>query len=180
MSSSNQSTVLAVDDDQELLGTYELWLRDDVDLRTASAGPEALDKLDSEIDVVLLDRMMSGFAGRDVLERIRDRDGTWRVLMVTAVDPDFDIVDMDYDGYLSKPLTKEQLVEAISTVRSWRTYSRHVQEYVRARSTLETLESTKKTGALEDSDTYSDLKEEVSSLESNVDADLDNIDSLLL
>lgn len=32
--------------------------------------------------------------------------------MVTAVDPDFDIVEMSFDDYLTKPVGRDHLVDA--------------------------------------------------------------------
>jgi DNA-binding NarL/FixJ family response regulator len=33
--------------------------------------------------------------------------------MISAVDPDLDIIDMPVDGYLSKPVSEEEVVEAV-------------------------------------------------------------------
>lgn len=180
MPPTDRPVVLAVDDDEDVLETYRLWLGADMELRTAIDGDEALERLDEEVDVVLLDRMMSGRSGEDVLGRIRDREGSYRVLMATAVDPDFDLLAMEFDGYLLKPMTREQLLDAIETVQRWDRYAPQVQEYLRARSTLEVLEATKKEGTLEESETYADLEAEVNELRSALDDDVETLETATL
>ena len=91
MTLTDTPVVLAVDDDEKLLETYEMWLAADYDLRTVGDGERALEILDDDVDVVLLDRLMPDLAGENLLREIRDRDIECQVAMVTAVEPDFDI-----------------------------------------------------------------------------------------
>lgn len=65
--------VLIVDDDQDLADTYAVWLSDHCDVETAHSGVQARKMLDSDYDVVLLDRRMPGVPGDEVLEDIRQR-----------------------------------------------------------------------------------------------------------
>ncbi len=44
-------------------------------------------------------------SGDEVLDTIAERGIDPAVVMVTAVDPDFDIVEMPFDEYLTKPVT---------------------------------------------------------------------------
>jgi len=62
--------------------------------------------IDETVDVVLLDRMMPGMSGQEVLAAIRERGLDCRVAMVTAVDADFDVIEMGFDEYLGKPRTE--------------------------------------------------------------------------
>jgi CheY-like chemotaxis protein len=77
---------------------------------TASDGPGALEVLQTQaVDLVLLDIMMPGMTGLEVLRRIRE---TWSsavlpVIMVTAKTDDEDIkeaLDLGADDYVTKPV----------------------------------------------------------------------------
>jgi DNA-binding response OmpR family regulator len=106
-------TVLVVDDEPNIAESYKLWLQDDHDVRVATSGSGALDALDEAVDVVLLDRRMPGLSGDEVLDEIADRDIDPNVVLVTAVDPDFEIVEFEFDTYLPKPVNGEDIVEVV-------------------------------------------------------------------
>ncbi|MFB6255547.1 MAG: response regulator transcription factor [Haloplanus sp.] len=114
MTASEGGTVLIVDDDREVARTYRHYLKWTYDIREAYDGESALDELDDDdIDIVLLDQVMPDISGREMLDRIRDRGCDVRIAMVTAVDPDFDIVGMGLDDYLTRPTTREELLRTI-------------------------------------------------------------------
>ncbi|MXR20558.1 response regulator [Halobacterium bonnevillei] len=129
---SDEATVLVVDDEEGLADLYGIWLRDQFTVETAYDGQEALDALDDSVDVVLLDRQMPGISGDAVLERVRDRDLDCRVAMVTAVEPELDIVDLGFDDYLRKPVDRETLLETVNRLLRRSTYDDAVMEYFAA------------------------------------------------
>jgi CheY-like chemotaxis protein len=105
---------LIVDDQKEVADAYALRLDGFCDVETVYGGQEALSAVESRpVDVVLLDRHMPGMSGDEVLERFADRGFDGRVIMVTAVDPGFDVLDMPFDDYLCKPVEREDLRTAI-------------------------------------------------------------------
>ncbi|MFC7166756.1 response regulator [Halospeciosus flavus] len=176
--SESDPVVLAVDDDEEILETYRLWLFDVADVRTAVDGETALDTLRDDVDVILLDRMMPGLSGREVLERVRETDGEYLVVVATAVDPGYDVVDSDCDAYLPKPMSRERLVETVDRVRRRDEYPSQVQEYLRLRSLKRTLEAVKDHGTLGQRDEYRRLCERIDALEAECRDDLDDVDAL--
>ncbi len=80
--------VLVVEDEPDLADLYATWLRGEYRVRVAYGGREALEKLDDEVEVVLLDRRMPDLSGDEALKEIRERGFDCRVAMVTAVEPD--------------------------------------------------------------------------------------------
>ncbi len=88
-------------------------VRGSYDVRRAYEGHEALELLDGEVNIVLLDRRMPGLSGDEVLSELRRRELHSRVVMVTAVKPDFDIIDMGFDDYLVKPVSKDDLFTTV-------------------------------------------------------------------
>jgi CheY-like chemotaxis protein len=108
-------TALVVDDEKEVADAYALRLRDLCDVETVYEGRKALESVENdEIDIVLLDRHMPGMSGDEVLAELNDRDYYGRVIMVTAIDPGFDVLDMPFDDYLCKPVDREDVTQAVS------------------------------------------------------------------
>jgi len=60
--------------------------------------------MDDEVDAVLLDRRMPDVHGDEVLARLREEGCDCPVIMTTAVDPGMDILEMDFEDYLCKPV----------------------------------------------------------------------------
>ena len=110
---------LLIDDDArlgELLGSY---LTDnDVVLTHARDGRSGLERLGDGHDVVLLDVMMPGMDGLDVLRRIRQKSRV-PVLMLTARGDEADRVvglELGADDYVAKPFSPRELLARIRAV----------------------------------------------------------------
>ncbi|SEK66534.1 bacterio-opsin activator domain-containing protein [Haloferax larsenii] len=137
-----EPVVLVVDDDKDLADTCQYWLDDGrYTVETAYGGTAALERLDDSIDVVLLDRRMPSISGDDVLDEIRARDIDCRVAMMTAVEPDTDIVDMPFDAYLVKPVSESEVTETVEELLVRSGFEAEVREYFALESTEEALES---------------------------------------
>ena len=174
--SSDNSTVLVVDDEQDVADLYSMWLQDDYEVLSAYEGDTALDVLDDAVDVVLLDRRMPGQSGDEVLEVIRERDLNCRVVMVTAVKPDFDILEMGFDDYLVKPVSKEDLRGTVEQMLTRVDYGAQLQEYYSLVSKKAVLESEKDPKTLEANDEYAELEREISQLRTEVDDAREELD----
>jgi len=175
MSESDRPVVLIVEDEPDVAETYKLWLRNDYEVRMANDGNEGLELLDATIDVVLLDRMMPGLSGDEMLDRIRNRDLGCRVSMVTAVEPDFDILEMGFDAYLSKPIRSEQLHETVENLLERSEYDSVLQEYYSLVEKQATLEASKSNAELEENDEYDELKSEIDELQDELSESLGGI-----
>ncbi len=180
--SSGQATVLVVDDERDIADLYTTWLEMTNEVRTAYGGEEALEKVDDDVDVVFLDRQMPDYSGDEVLERIREQELDCRVVMVTAVDPDFDIVEMGFDDYLTKPVMREDLDDAVDTMMERDDYDETLQEYFALTEKKATLEAEKTPSELQESEEYQELLERVDELEAEADTAVaefdDDFDSL--
>ena len=137
-----EQTVLVVDDDEDLADTCRYWLDGErFTVETAYGGEEALDRLDDSVDVILLDRRMPSVSGDDVLDEIRARGLDCRVAMMTAVEPDTDIVEMPFDTYLVKPVSKSDVKETVEELLFRAGFDSEVREYFALESTEKVLES---------------------------------------
>jgi len=171
-------TVLVVDDEKEVADVYALRLREQYATETAYGGVAALDAVDENTDVVLLDRRMPDIGGDEVLAEIRDRELPARVIMITAVDPDFDIIEMPFDDYLCKPVEKADLVAAIDQQLTARRYDDRLTEYMEVTSKLALLENEKSAQSMEESDGVESLERRAEELRTAMDEALTDFDDI--
>jgi DNA-binding response OmpR family regulator len=174
--SSGSPVVLVVDDNQAIANTYTAFLSDEYDVRTAYNGTEALEKLDASVDVVLLDRRMPEVSGDAVLEEIESRQLDCRVVMLTAVDPDFDIIDMGFDEYLVKPIEREELNEVVKEMLERATYDDDFRRFLALVSKKATLEEEKSSAELEASDEYGRIRDRIAERRDDVGIDLSDLE----
>ncbi|QSG04990.1 response regulator [Halapricum desulfuricans] len=154
---AGQLRVLVVDDEREVADAYALRLRGFCDVETAYSGPEALSVLEQEpIDVVLLDRHMPEMSGDDVLRELDERGYYGRVVMVTAVDPDFDVLELPFDDYLCKPVEREDVRAAIDQQRRVLAYET-LGEYFGVESKRAVIEAQTNDERRQNHDGYAEL-----------------------
>ncbi|SDF60385.1 Response regulator receiver domain-containing protein [Halorubrum xinjiangense] len=170
--------VLVVEDEPDLADLYAAWLGDEYRVRTAYGGREALDQLDeadNEVDAILLDRRMPGLSGDEVLTAVRDRGIDCRVAMVTAVEPDFDILEMGFDDYLVKPVTSDTLRETVEGLLRRGEYDSEVQELFSLTSKKAMLEAEKSATDLADNAEYQRLTDRIEELRERADKSRDAV-----
>jgi len=168
--------VLVVEDEPDLADLYATWLSVEYEVRTAYGGREAIELLDDVVDVILLDRRMPDLPGDEVLEVVRDRDLECRVAMVTAVEPDFDIIAMGFDDYLVKPVSKDDLRDTVDSLLLRDEYDEGIGELFSLASKKALLESEKGPEDLKTNDEYQHLTDRISDLRTNLDTTLQNLD----
>jgi len=138
---SGVPTILIVDDDADLADTYSVWLSREFDVETAYGGVQAREQLHDGLDLVLLDRRMPGVPGDRVLADIRDRGIDCQVAMLTAVEPDTDIIEHPFDEYLVKPVTQSELRETVDELLLRQGFDADTQDYFALESKAETLDA---------------------------------------
>jgi len=176
MSPGDLPTVLVVDDEPDVADAYAAQVADEYDVDTAYSGEEALEKLSADIDIVLLDRRMPGISGDDVLTRIREEGYACRVAMVTAVDPDFDIIEMPFDDYVIKPVSREDLFDTIQRLLTCAEYEQKLRAYYRVSTKYATLIANKNNAELVANEEFEELKERREDLRADLDATVDQFD----
>lgn len=181
---TEQPRVLIVDDEERVASTYELRLGDEYETDVTLSGEQALEAVDEDTDVVLLDRRMPGMTGDEVLEQIRKRGFDCRIVMLTAVDPDFDIADMDLDDYVVKPVDKEELQQVVDRALTISEYNEQMQELSSMKLKRNVLEVELSKKELRDSEKYQRLTERIENLESEIEEmektlDIDQVDLYL-
>jgi PAS domain S-box-containing protein len=119
-------------------------------VESVSSGEEALERLlaaPEEWDTVLLDRMMPGMNGMEVLARLKEHDILRHlpVIMQTALDGDRDIVEGIRNGvfyYLIKPINRELLLSITqAAVQDYSLYRQLTENLKRRASALSVMTS---------------------------------------
>jgi len=106
--------VLIVDDEAGVRESLRMILKDRYELATAATGEEALEVIERDVpDVVLLDILMPGIDGLEVLERVRAHATAPQVIMLTAtktVKTAVTAMKLGAFDYVTKPFDVDELL----------------------------------------------------------------------
>lgn len=166
--------VLVVEDNDLLAENYERWLAPRCDVTTVGDGERALATVTSEIDVVFLDRRLPVQSGDDVLRCIRDRGLDVRVVMVTGVTPDFDVLAMGFDDYLVKPVDAADLTGTVDRMLARAEFDDATREYYTLSAQKAALEAAKPASELAASREYTQLEERINDLRTEINTAVDS------
>lgn len=113
------SKILLVDDDNELTDLLKEVLEfEGYQIDVASNGEQGLERLNDDIDLILLDVMMPKLNGFETLKRLRENYQT-PVLMLTAKGEEVDRViglELGADDYLPKPFSDRELLARVKAI----------------------------------------------------------------
>ncbi|MCK4305765.1 MAG: response regulator [Candidatus Eisenbacteria sp.] len=136
--SSVRQTILWVDDEIDLLKSHILYLESKgYRVTPISNGIDALDLVEKErFDLVLLDEMMPGMGGLEVLEGIKARRAGLPVIMITKSEEENlmnEALGHKISDYLIKPVNPSQILLACKKIFEARELERGttVRDYVR-------------------------------------------------
>lgn len=173
--------IIVVEDERGLADLYQSWLEEEYgDVNVAYTGGDALDKIDHETDIVFLDRRIPDLSGDEVLERVREQGFSGWVVMVTAVDPTTEIIEMDFDAYLPKPVEKEDLVTLVETVQTRADYNTKVREYTATITKIQTLQEAIDDERIDESEFYHELQKYADELRQEIEETVDDIEDVMV
>ena len=112
--------ILVVDDDKEIVGAIEIYLKKEgYNILKAYNGEEALNIVNSnEIHLIILDIMMPKKDGLETLEEIR-KTKTIPVILLSAKSEDYDKIgglNSGADDYITKPFNPLELIARVNSV----------------------------------------------------------------
>ena len=115
--------VLVVDDEPDIVALVAYHLaKAGLRISTATSGPDALDQARRDLpSIIVLDLMLPGMSGFDVLEALRRNESTRHmgVLMLTAKQDEPDKLrglSLGADDYLTKPFSPAELVARVKAI----------------------------------------------------------------
>tara|TARA_Y100000768_G_scaffold380745_1_gene358314 strand:- start:136 stop:837 length:702 start_codon:yes stop_codon:yes gene_type:complete len=118
--------ILLIDDDVELGNLLSDFLsHHKIDLETTNSGEDGLELLEqyqtsknSSFDLIILDIMLPGISGLEVLKEIR-KENNIPIIMLTASGEDHDRIlglELGADDYLPKPFNSQELVARVKAI----------------------------------------------------------------
>ena len=112
--------ILVVDDDKEIVGAIEIYLKKEgYNILKAYNGEEALDIVNNnDIHLIILDIMMPKKDGLETLEEIR-KTKTIPVILLSAKSEDYDKIgglNSGADDYITKPFNPLELIARVNSV----------------------------------------------------------------
>jgi two-component system phosphate regulon response regulator PhoB len=123
MSKAAPARILVVEDERDIAALVAFHLmKDGYRVRTAEGGVEALEAVSTERpDLILLDLMLPGFSGYEVLSELRRRTELIEipVIVLTARRDEADRVkglELGADDYITKPFSPRELVLRVGAV----------------------------------------------------------------
>ncbi|MDQ2890280.1 MAG: response regulator transcription factor [Gemmatimonadota bacterium] len=122
-SGATAERILVVDDEPDIVAlvTYHL-ARAGYGVSTASTGPQALAKASSELPaLIVLDLMLPGMSGFEVLQRLRADQATAQIAVLTLTarreEPDrVRGLTLGADDYLTKPFSPQELTLRVGAI----------------------------------------------------------------
>ena len=117
----NSDLILLVDDEANIVQLVRLYLeRDGYQVQSAGNGLDALKAVDTfHPALVVLDIMLPGLDGMEVVRRLRSDHNNVPVLMLTARDEDIDKIlglELGADDYMTKPFNPRELVARVKAI----------------------------------------------------------------
>ena len=108
--------VLIVDDEKDIVDLLRLYLENHgIRVIEANSGIEALDRINEDIDLALVDIMMPGFNGYEVTKRIRERYNI-PIIILSAKNEDYDKIlglQLGADDYITKPFNPMEVAARV-------------------------------------------------------------------
>jgi DNA-binding response OmpR family regulator len=113
-----QETILVIEDEPAIVQVIEERLaRDGFEVRSATSGEDGLAAFAGDPpDLLILDLMLPGVHGFDVLRRLRQEGYETPVIVLTARDDDVDVVvglELGADDYVLKPFNPRELAARV-------------------------------------------------------------------
>jgi DNA-binding response OmpR family regulator len=113
---TNRNTILVVEDDNDISNMIcDLLEQNGYNTKSAYSGTEALMVFDPKIDLVLLDLMLPGLAGEEVLQEIRKHSNIPVIGLSAKSDKasTINLLKTGADDYIVKPFNNDELLARI-------------------------------------------------------------------
>ncbi len=108
------------DNDSVLLGLEKTFSEENFEVVTARTGEKGLAKIESQNpDIIVLDIMLPGMSGFEVLKKLRDQKINTPLLLLTARDDDMDKIlglELGADDYVTKPFNPREVVARVKAL----------------------------------------------------------------
>lgn len=112
--------ILIVEDEEAIRGFIKVNLkRNNFEVLEAGSGEEALNLINENVDIVLLDVMLPGMNGYEVCEKVRKSHPNMGIIILTAKGQEenrIEGLDAGADDYIVKPFSPKELLARINAL----------------------------------------------------------------
>ncbi|MCO5233400.1 MAG: response regulator transcription factor [Chitinophagales bacterium] len=112
--------ILIVDDDVSICEILEFNLKSEgYTIEVAHSAGEALEKLNADYHLILLDIMMGGMSGYKMAEKVQTSKNRIPIIFITAKDTENDMLtgfSVGADDYISKPFSIKEVIARIKAI----------------------------------------------------------------
>lgn len=154
---------------EHIAETYEQALQDEYEVDTATSVEEALDVIDEDHDVVILDRQLSQETDLVIVDELQKQGVDCRIVLVFDEEPTASVLELGCTDYLVTPVDGQELTETVGRVVQIGEYVDRRRELGSKKLTRNVMEVEHSESELADDDTYQELTAEIERLESAVD-----------
>lgn len=157
--------VLVVEDEKELTELYSQWLNGGFTVEVAQDRNTAYGQLLTPVDVIVVDRNLPDGSGDKLLADIRELGLDCRVVMITAEEPDIDILGIEFDDYLLKPVSEEELRSAVTRLVDQKYFKDKLIEFNQLKVKKALLKTYCSSPELADNEEYAALEDRLQELQ---------------
>ena len=175
MPRDTDATVLLIEADSEAVAEYADWL-EGYAVRTAADGERALDALDGDVDVVLLDGDLADPPAEELLGRIRARRPDCQIGLLSGVSVSDDVLRLDIDEYVPRPLDRDELRETVARLVDHGAVEGTVETYLSLVARRRRIEARRDDAELATDERYRELTGEIAARRRQIDTLLAEID----
>lgn len=161
-------TVVLVETDRRLTEMYRDWLSDRYAVVRAHNNEELNAALEEHPDVVLFGRQLPGVDAASVPEAV---DPECRTILLVDDRPAFDVLDVDCDDVLAKPLVRDRTLASIDEQLSRRGESERERECRALVAKRDAFEAAYSSTTLADQDQYGDVCARIEALDAQRDGE---------
>lgn len=155
-------TLLVAEEDRRMTEMYSGWLNDRYSVVRAHNSEQVDAALEDGVDLVLFDRRVPGVEPARVPDVAPD---DCRTILLVDDRPDFDVLDIDCDDVLSKPIVRETALEAIERQLSRRGESAEERELAALEAKQSVFEEVCSADELAANERYADLCDRIEALD---------------
>lgn len=156
--------VLVVEDERPQRQMYVRWL-DHYYVEDVDSAEGVYENIASSTDIVLLDRILEDGKGDKIAENLKEKYPGLEIVMITAVDPDIDMLDLEIDDYLMKPVKRKNVLEAVERALERSDETEEERELLSLASKKAVLDKT----VIDDLQKYDKLQDRIEELKSGID-----------
>lgn len=131
VTTNNKVSILIVDDEADIRDILQFNLENEgYEIETADSAEDAMQKLSSKHQLILLDVMMGGISGFKYADQLRKAKNKTPIIFLTAKDAENDMLtgfSIGGDDYISKPFSVKEVIARVKSVLK-RTHKQALEE----------------------------------------------------